>query len=317
MPAHVGLLCGTELQLEFSRFRRSRIVLVAATLLLSAVVALYFFTRSTDPPALAFSEFLKAVDTGNVAAVTFADPVVDITLTDGRVARTVAPKDYLAANGSFVTDLYRRNVRVDVVPAPEPGSLSWGATATVAAFPWAARLHGLSDHGRAHPVHLRPSSRCRQGRARHHLSGRCRRRRGQGRGQGNRRFPTRTCAVFGKIGGRIPKGILLSARLEPEKRFLRDRLPVKRACRFSSRAARLRRDVCRCRRLPRAQIVPRRAAPRLLHCVHRRARRCRPQSRRQLAQPRGTRADAQPAAGRDGRLRSAPGHRRRRRDQST
>ena len=134
MPAHVGLLCGTELQLEFSRFRRSRIVLVAATLLLSAVVALYFFTRSTDPPALAFSEFLKAVDTGNVAAVTFADPVVDITLTDGRVARTVAPKDYLAANGSFVTDLYRRNVRVDVVPAPEPGSLSWGATATVAAF---------------------------------------------------------------------------------------------------------------------------------------------------------------------------------------
>ncbi|MET0211818.1 MAG: ATP-dependent zinc metalloprotease FtsH [Vicinamibacterales bacterium] len=134
MPAHVGLLCGTELQLEFSRFRRSRIVLVAATLLLSAVVALYFFTRSTDPPALAFSEFLKAVDTGNVAAVTFADPVVDITLTDGRVARTVAPKDYLAANGSFVTDLYRRNIRVDVVPAPEPGSLSWGATATVAAF---------------------------------------------------------------------------------------------------------------------------------------------------------------------------------------
>jgi cell division protease FtsH len=119
---------------EFSRFRRSRIVLVAAALLLSAVVALYFFTRSTDPPSLAFSDFLKAVDNAQVAAVTFSDPVVDITLTDGRVARTVAPKDYFAANSSFVTDLYRRNVRVDVIAAPQPGSLSWGATATVAAF---------------------------------------------------------------------------------------------------------------------------------------------------------------------------------------
>ncbi len=29
---------------------------------------------------------------------------------------------------------YRRDIRVDVIPAPEPGSLSWGATATVAAF---------------------------------------------------------------------------------------------------------------------------------------------------------------------------------------
>jgi cell division protease FtsH len=120
--------------LEFSRFRRSRVVLVAAALLLSGVVALYYFTRNAEPPSLAFSEFLKAIDTGQVAAVTFADPIVDITLTDGRVARTVAPKDYLASNGSLVTDLYRRNVRVDVIAAPEPGSLSWGATATVAAF---------------------------------------------------------------------------------------------------------------------------------------------------------------------------------------
>jgi cell division protease FtsH len=101
---------------------------------LSGAVAVYSLTRTVEPPPIAFSEFLKAIDTGQVAAVTFADPVVDITLTDGTVARTVAPKDYLASNGSLVTDLYRRNVRVDVIAAPEPGSLSWGATATVAAF---------------------------------------------------------------------------------------------------------------------------------------------------------------------------------------
>jgi cell division protease FtsH len=120
--------------LELSRFRRPRTVLVAAALLLSAVGGLYFVTRTTTPPALAFSEFLKAVDAGKVTDVTFADPIIKVVLRDGSVAQTVAPPEFLGANGSFVNDLYRRDIRVDVIPAPEPGSLSWGATATVAAF---------------------------------------------------------------------------------------------------------------------------------------------------------------------------------------
>jgi cell division protease FtsH len=109
-------------------------VLVAAALLVSAVGGLYFTTRTATPPALAFSEFLKAVDAGKVTDVTFADPIIKVVLRDGSVAQTVAPPEFLAANGSFVNDLYRRDIRVDVIPAPEPGSLSWGATATVAAF---------------------------------------------------------------------------------------------------------------------------------------------------------------------------------------
>jgi cell division protease FtsH len=109
-------------------------VLVAATLLLSAVGGLYLATRTAAPPALAFSDFLRAVDAGKVTDVTFADPIIRVVLRDGSMAQTVAPPEFLAANGSFVNDLYRRDIRVDVIPAPEPGSLSWGATATVAAF---------------------------------------------------------------------------------------------------------------------------------------------------------------------------------------
>jgi cell division protease FtsH len=109
-------------------------VLVAAALLLSGVGGLYFATRTAAPPALAFSEFLKAVDAGKVTDVTFADPIIKVVLRDGSAAQTVAPPEFLAANGSFVNDLYRRDIRVDVIPAPQPGSLSWGATATVAAF---------------------------------------------------------------------------------------------------------------------------------------------------------------------------------------
>jgi cell division protease FtsH len=109
-------------------------VLVAAALLLSAVTGVYLLTRTPTPPSLVFSDFLKAVDAGQVTEVTFADPVITVGLRDGSVAQTVAPREFLTANGTFVTDLYRRDIRVDVIPAPEPGSLSWGATATVAAF---------------------------------------------------------------------------------------------------------------------------------------------------------------------------------------
>jgi cell division protease FtsH len=133
-PSGSCCFCETDLPLEFSRFRRPRLVLIAAALLLSVVGGIYYATRTPPPPSLAFSEFLKAVAAGQVTQVTVADPLIDVVLRDGTVARTVAPKDYLSANPAFVNDLYLRDVRVDVIPAREPGSLSWGATATVAAF---------------------------------------------------------------------------------------------------------------------------------------------------------------------------------------
>jgi cell division protease FtsH len=121
---------------DSSRFRKPRaIILAGAVAALVFAAGLYMVVRRTPVAApLAFSEFLKAVDTGQVTAVTFTNGVIDVTLRDGTAAQTVAPPEFLAANASFVTDLYRRQIRVDVTAPPEPGSLSWGATATVAAF---------------------------------------------------------------------------------------------------------------------------------------------------------------------------------------
>jgi cell division protease FtsH len=120
--------------LEFSRFRRPRILVTAAALLVMAAGGFFFATRTVPPATLAFSDFLKAVDAGKVTGVTFSDHIIDVVLRDGSTAQTVAPPEFLAANSTFVTDLYRREIRVEVIPAPAPGSLSWGATATVAAF---------------------------------------------------------------------------------------------------------------------------------------------------------------------------------------
>jgi cell division protease FtsH len=119
-----------------SRFRKPRyLVLAAALVVLTAVSTGIYLTRHAPVEApLAFSDFLRAVDTGGVAQVTFADGRIDVVLTDGRTVQTFAPPDFLAANATFITDLARRNIRVDATPPPRPGTLSWSAMATAAAF---------------------------------------------------------------------------------------------------------------------------------------------------------------------------------------
>ena len=122
--------------MDFSRFRRPRALILIAVLaaIVLGTAGYAASRRAPEPETLAFSDFLKAVDTGQVTAVTFMERSIAVTLRDGRVAQTVAPPEFLAANSSFVTDLYRRQVRVDVNPLPEPGALSWSAMFTAAAF---------------------------------------------------------------------------------------------------------------------------------------------------------------------------------------
>jgi cell division protease FtsH len=73
------------------------------------------------------------VESGGVTAVTFGDRDILVTFRDGATATTVAPPEF-SRNSSFITDLYRRGVRVEVVPASDPTSLSWSALAVAAAF---------------------------------------------------------------------------------------------------------------------------------------------------------------------------------------
>ncbi len=117
-------------------FRRPRFLILAALILaLTAVpVGLYVVRRPVPPPPMAFSEFLQELEAGSVTAVTFQNRTIDVTLRDSRMVHTIAPPEFLAANASFVTDLVRRHIRVDVVPSPDPSALSYGAMVTAAAF---------------------------------------------------------------------------------------------------------------------------------------------------------------------------------------
>jgi cell division protease FtsH len=117
-------------------FRRPRfLILVAAILALTAVpMGLYLSKRPPVMQELAFSDFLHELDSGGVTAITFRDRAIDVTLRDTRVVHTIAPPEFLAANSSFVTDLVKRRIRVDVVPAPDPSALGYGAIVTGIAF---------------------------------------------------------------------------------------------------------------------------------------------------------------------------------------
>jgi cell division protease FtsH len=118
------------------RFRRPRYLFTAilAILALCAVPAGIYLKRAPEPGAIPLSEFLQQVERGAVAKVTFGERDIQVTLRDGQTAQTVAPADFLSANSSFINDLVKRNVRVEVNALPDPQALSYGMILTVAAF---------------------------------------------------------------------------------------------------------------------------------------------------------------------------------------
>ena len=118
------------------RFRRPRhlvLAIIAIVALIAVPASLYFRQRTAATEPLALSEFLQQVDNGAVASVKFGERQIEVTLRNGQTRQTVAPPEF-SANSSFITDLVKHNVRVEVDPMADPQALSYGMIATVAAF---------------------------------------------------------------------------------------------------------------------------------------------------------------------------------------
>jgi cell division protease FtsH len=116
------------------QLRQPRYFLPAALVIaLTLGYALHASWQQTVPPEVAFSDFLAKIDAAQVGAVRFADGGIDLAFKDGNLAHTVPPPGFLA-NGTFVSDLAHRGVRIDVMPPAEPGTLSGSSLALAAAF---------------------------------------------------------------------------------------------------------------------------------------------------------------------------------------
>jgi cell division protease FtsH len=115
---------------------RSRTFLISA----AAVIALLFIvllirTRSSAAvPQVAFSDLLRDLDRGAVAEVIVSGDVLEVKLTDGREVRTTAPANYATANPSFIPEMARKGVRIDVRNPTEGAAYSYGALLVGIAF---------------------------------------------------------------------------------------------------------------------------------------------------------------------------------------
>jgi cell division protease FtsH len=112
-----------------------RILIITAGCLAVAVIVLAGVRRGGEAPReLAFTELLSLVERGKVRAVAMGTESMRVELADGRVARTVAPPGFVAANPTFLTDLSRRGVAFHVERSSSEAIYQYGALAVGAAF---------------------------------------------------------------------------------------------------------------------------------------------------------------------------------------
>src|SRR5262245_7975438 len=102
---------------------------------MAGAVALILHARGgPEAQPVAFSELLKDLDRGVIAEVVINGDTLDVTHTDGRVTRTTSPANYVTTNPSFVPELARKGVRLDVRTASDQTAYSYGALLVGIAF---------------------------------------------------------------------------------------------------------------------------------------------------------------------------------------
>jgi cell division protease FtsH len=112
---------------------RTRLFWFGAAALITALtigIALYVRGNAIAAPSeVVFSDFLRDVDASRVAAVTIAPEALLFERRGGERFATVPPPGYVAANATFVTDLAKRGIRIDVKKAEASNAGSYGALA--------------------------------------------------------------------------------------------------------------------------------------------------------------------------------------------
>ena len=109
---------------------RPRVTWISVLVLLLigvAVVSVVRMRTSVEVAQVPFSELLRDLDRGAVSEVVVNGDTLTFKLTSGQTLQTNAPASYVTANPTFISDVARRNVRIDVRTAPEQTAYSYGA----------------------------------------------------------------------------------------------------------------------------------------------------------------------------------------------
>jgi cell division protease FtsH len=112
------------------KWSRPRVTWLSAVVLLLITLAAISIVRGRSSAEVAdvpFSDLLRDLDRGAVSEVVVYGDTLTFKLTSGQTLRTTAPSNYVTANAAFISDLAKRNVRIDVRNAPEQSAYSYGA----------------------------------------------------------------------------------------------------------------------------------------------------------------------------------------------
>jgi cell division protease FtsH len=109
---------------------RPRVAWISAVVVLLVGVAAVSVVRirtSAEVAEVPFSDLLRDLDRGAVSEVVVNGDTLTFKLMSGQTLQTNAPASYVTANPTFISDVARRNVRIDVRTAPEQNAYSYGA----------------------------------------------------------------------------------------------------------------------------------------------------------------------------------------------
>jgi len=112
------------------KFTRRSIFVAAAVVLVALMTGGVALMRTHTTVAVAqvpFSDLLRHLDSGAVKEVVVNGDALEFKLAGGQTLRTVAPANYVTANASFVPDLAKRGVRIDVQTVADQSPYSYGA----------------------------------------------------------------------------------------------------------------------------------------------------------------------------------------------
>ncbi len=115
------------------KFPRTRLFWTGTGILIVVLSTAAFLTLrtrgTTQPTTVAFSEFLRDVQAGQVSRVTVATDEVSFERRDGTLFATTAPAGYIASNPTFVTNMTDRGIRFDVRRTEASNTGRYGAFA--------------------------------------------------------------------------------------------------------------------------------------------------------------------------------------------
>jgi cell division protease FtsH len=189
------------------RYRRAAVIVSGVLLVLSLAVLAVLRNGRVSAREVAFSEFLTAVDTGQLRQVELQSDRFVGAAADGSRLTTAAPLGYAAAHPTFVPDLTKRGIRVEVKAGSASAFTATSAAVVLGFFALLAFAVYRLGPGRLPSVEQEARLASREGgtvtfadvagvdEAKEEVSEVVQFLREPGR--------------FGAIGGRIPKGVLL------------------------------------------------------------------------------------------------------------